>query len=126
MATATKQWLLVEMVQALYEVSLAARAAPSRTRPRGGVTARVDCGQRQGSSWRWPHHAGLSLSLWESSRRHTVPVAKCMEGPAGAETESLGLSCERGARPRSCLGAGREHVGGGTGERMVLKNQNWD
>lgn len=48
MATATEQWVLVEMVQALYEVSLAARAAraaPNHAWPRGGVSARVDCGQ---------------------------------------------------------------------------------
>lgn len=127
MATAMEQWVLVEMVQALYEVSLAARAAPTHAWPRGGVSARVDCGQTRGEVGRGvgPITPRPSVSPWKSSLGHTVPVAKCLEGPAGAETESLGLICERGARPGSCLGAGRENVGGGTGERLVLKNQTW-
>lgn len=38
MATVAEQWVLVEMVQALYEVSLSARAAHDHTRPfRGGT-----------------------------------------------------------------------------------------
>lgn len=119
MATATEQWVLVEMVQALYEVTWAALAAP--TTPGPGAACRVVRTAVRGGVVGWPRHARtLEVSL-EELAGHWVPVAKCMEGPAGADSESLGLSCERGARPDSCLGAGRKHVGGGPGERLGLR-----
>ena len=42
MATVAEQWVLVEMVQALYEVSLAAPGVHDHTQPWGGGTFCVD------------------------------------------------------------------------------------
>ena len=42
MATAAEQWVLVEMVQALYEVSLATSGAHDHTHPWGSGTFCVD------------------------------------------------------------------------------------
>lgn len=104
MATAAEQWVLVEMVQALYEVSLAARAAQDHTRPWRGGTAPVGLWSES--------RAGLAGSRPDLRRPSLERLAG--EARAGAGTEGL--------RP----GTGKEQVGGGAGARLVLRNQSWD
>lgn len=104
MATAAEQWVLVEMVQALYEVSLTARAAHDHTRPCGGGTGLVDLWSE---SW-----AGLAGSCPD-------PWLLWLEGLAGEARAGAGT---KGLLP----GSGRKQVGGGAGAKLVLKNQSWD
>lgn len=83
MATAAEQWVLVEMVQALYEVSLAARAAHDHTQPRRRGAALAD--------WRSAAHAGLAGS--RPDPRLLWPEGLAGEAPAGAGTQGrLGLA----------------------------------
>lgn len=87
MAAAAEQWVLVEMVQALYEVSLAARAAHDHTQPRRRGAALADS--------RSATHAGLAGSRPD-------PRLLWLEGPAGEH--------RREREPRGALGS---RTGGG-------------
>lgn len=101
MATAAEQWVLVEMVQALYEVSLAARAAMTTLGP--GEMGRLLWVRGLGAARGWPGRAGPSRSLAGGARA---------EARAGAGTEGL--------RPR----AGKERVRGRRSE-AVLRHPGW-
>lgn len=117
MATVAEQWVLVEMVQALYEVSLAAPGVHDHTQRWGSGTfcvefwseawaglARLCPDPRRPSLERL---IGAHISQWRNVGRH------------GREPEPGGLvlrCCEHGALSRSCPD---------TGERLV-KNKSWD
>lgn len=124
MATAAEQWVLVEMVQALYEVSSVARAAHDHTWPWGGGTARVDL---------WPDTwAGLARSRPDSRRPSLEGLAGRTVFAAGRRTDRRELERRarrvggRGACSGSCPGVGKGHAGGDTGERLVPNIQRWD
>lgn len=122
MATAAEQWVLVEMVQALYEVSSAARGPTQHpTLGRWDGSCGFVVGGLGGSVG---HTRTLGCPRWKGSGANTVPATEGREGRAGAGPEGLDLSAgRRGARSGSCRGAGRERVGGGAGERLVLRNR---
>ena len=72
MATVAEQWVLVEMVQALYEVSLATSRAYDHTQPWGSGTFCVDfCAEGLGGPG--PVTPGPSASLPGRAQRHIFP-----------------------------------------------------
>lgn len=70
MATAAEQWVLVEMVQALYEVGSADREAHEHPGPGEGETARVDM------------RSEASAGLTPSRPNSALLAESCPSGPA--------------------------------------------
>ena len=105
MATVAEQWVLVEMVQALYEVSLATSRAYDHTQPWGSGTFCVDfCAEGLGgpgpvtpgpsASLPGTAHRARLLGRWAPDGRLT---ADCQHHSEGAWREDLDLRAVKAA-----------------------------